>query len=75
MSQYCVNHRTLEAVAWSFSVKKGVLKSFSKSTPKLCARSSFLLRLQVEEGSFIERELQHSDFPEKFAKLLYKLLD
>ena len=55
--EYCENHRTIEVVARSFSVKKDLLKSFSKFTAKLCARSSFMARLKLEYCSFIERRL------------------
>ena len=51
--------------------KKGVLRNFTKFTGKhLCARDSFLMKVQARPATLLKKSLWHRRFPVNFAKFL-----
>ena len=61
-----------EAVAQKCSIKKVFLEISQKLHENTCARVSFLIKLQSQVCSFINRETHHRCFRVNFAKFLRK---
>ena len=60
-----------EAVAWRCSIKKGVLKKFTKFTGKQLCRGLFLNKIAAfKPATLLKKRLRHRCFPLDFAKFL-----
>ena len=59
-----------EAVIQRYSVKNVFLEILQNSQENICARISFLIKLQAQPAMFLKKSLWHRCFPVNFAKLL-----
>ena len=66
-------HLVLETVTVRCSVKKDVLKNFAKFTVNICARVSFLIKLQGKTSNIVKKRLWFSCFPVNCTEFFYRI--
>ena len=75
MKSICfLNYICVRTSHWMFAIKKGVLKNFAKSTWNICAKVSFLIKLQTSASNFITKEALAQVFSCEFREIYNKII-
>ena len=73
-SIFFLNYICVRTSHWRFAIKKGVLKNFAKSTWIICAKVSFLIKLQTSASNFITKEALAQVFSCEFREIYNKII-